>query len=38
VARAAFARVCLLEKGDLGSKEGVKIKPSHLRRDCGYKS
>jgi len=35
VARAAFARVYLLEKWGLGSKEGVKIKPSYLRRDCG---
>jgi len=35
VARAAFASVCLLEKWVLGSKAGVKMKPSHFRRDCG---
>jgi len=35
VARAAFASVYLLEKWDLGSKAGVKIKPSHFRRGCG---
>ena len=35
MARAAFARVYLLEKWDLGSKEGVKINPSHFRRDYG---
>jgi len=35
VARAAFARVYLLEKWDLGSKKGVKIKPSHFSRVCG---
>jgi len=35
VARAAFARVYLLEKWDLGSKEGVRINPSHFRRACG---
>ena len=34
VARAAFATVSLLRKWDLGSKEGVKIRPSHFRRDC----
>ena len=33
MAREAFATVYLLEKWDLGSKEGVKIKPSHFRRD-----
>jgi len=38
VARAAFATVYLLEKWDLGSKAGVKRKPSHFRRDCGQKS
>jgi len=31
VARAAFASVYLLEKWDLGSKAGVKMKPSHFR-------
>ena len=31
VARAAFASEYLLEKWDLGSKEGVKMKPSHFR-------
>jgi len=35
VASAAFTRVYLLEKWGLGSKEGVKIKPSHFRWDCG---
>jgi len=35
VARAAFASVYLLEKWDLGSKTGVKMKPNHFRRDCG---
>jgi len=35
VASAVCARVYLLEKWDLGSKEGVKIKPSHIRRACG---
>ena len=35
VARAALVRVYLLEKWDLGSKEGVKRKPSHFRQDCG---
>ena len=35
VARAAFASVYLLEKWDLGPKAGVKMKPSHFRRDCG---
>jgi len=35
VARAAFASVYLLEKWDLGSNVGVKMKPSHFRRDCG---
>jgi len=35
VARVAFASVHLLEKFDLGSKAGVKMKPSHFRRDCG---
>jgi len=35
VARAAFASVYLLEKWDLWSKEGVKIKPSHFRLDWG---
>ena len=34
MARAAFARGYLVEKWDLGSKEGVKIKPSHFRLDC----
>jgi len=34
VARTAFARVYLLEKWDLESKEGVKIKSSHSRRVC----
>jgi len=38
VARAAFARVFLLEKWHVGSKEGVKMKPSHFRQDCGHKS
>jgi len=38
VASAVLARVYLLEKWDLGSKEGVKIKPSHYRRDYGRKS
>jgi len=38
VTRAALAKVYLLEKWDLGSMEGVKINPSHVRRDCGYKS
>jgi len=33
VARAAFASVYLLEKWDLESKAGVKMKPSHFRRD-----
>jgi len=35
VVSAALARVYLLEKWDLGSKEKVKIKPSYFRRDCG---
>jgi len=35
VASTVLATVYLLEKWDLGSKEGVKIKPSHLRRACG---
>jgi len=35
VARAVFARAYHLEKWDLRSKAGVKIKPSHFRRDCG---
>jgi len=35
VASVALVRVYLLEKWDLGSKEGVKIKPSHFRRVCG---
>jgi len=35
VAKAALASVYLLEKWDLGSKEGVKMNPSHFRRDCG---
>jgi len=35
VARAAFASRYILEKWDLGSKVGVKMKPSHFRRDCG---
>jgi len=35
VARAAFASLYLLEKWDLGSKAGVKMKPSHSRWDCG---
>ena len=34
MARAAFASVYLLEKWDLKSKTGVKMKPSHFRRDC----
>ena len=38
VDKVTFASVYLLEKWNLGSKEGVKIKPSHFRRDCGYKS
>ena len=35
VASTALARVYLLEKWDFGSKEGVKMKPSHFRRVCG---
>jgi len=35
VARPVFASVYLLEKWDLESKEGVKMKPSHFRWDCG---
>jgi len=35
VARAAFVSVYLLEKWDLESKAGVKLKPSHFRWDCG---
>ena len=35
VARAAFASVYLLEKWDLESKVGVKMKPSHFRWDYG---
>jgi len=31
VARVVLARAYLLEKWDLGSKEGVKIKHSHFR-------
>jgi len=38
VASMALARVDLLEKWDLGSTEGVKIKPSHFRRVCGQQS
>jgi len=38
MARAAFASVYRLEKWDLGSKEGVKMNPSHFKRDCGLKS
>jgi len=33
VARAAFASVYLLEKWDLGSKAGVKMKAGHFRWD-----
>jgi len=33
VARAAFPSIYLLEKWDLGSKAGVKMKPSHFRWD-----
>ena len=32
---AAFASAYLLEKWDLGSKAGVKMKPNHFRWDCG---
>jgi len=35
VARAAFASEYLLEKWDLGSKAGVKMKPNYFRPDCG---
>jgi len=35
VASLALARVYLLEKWDLGLKEGVKIKPSHFRQVSG---
>jgi len=38
MARAALARAYLLEKWDLCSKEGVKIKPTHFRRVSGKKS
>jgi len=34
VASAALERLYLQEKCDLGSKPGVKVKPSHFRRDC----
>jgi len=37
MARAAFASVYLLEKWDLGSKAGVKMKPNHFRWDRGEK-
>ena len=35
VSSAVLVRMYLLEKWDLGSKERVKIKPSHFRRVCG---
>jgi len=35
VAKTVWVRVYLRDKLDLGSKEGVKRKPSHFRRDCG---
>ena len=35
VVNAAFARVYLLEKWDLGTKERVNMKSSYLRRVCG---
>jgi len=35
MAIAALARVYLLEKFDLVSKEVVKIHPGHFRQDCG---
>jgi len=35
VASAALVRVYLLEKWDLRSKEGVKMKPSHFMQVCG---
>ena len=35
MARAAFASTYLLEKWDLGSKAGVKMKPSHFGWDRG---
>jgi len=35
VASSALMRVYLLEKWGLRLKEGVKMKPSHFRRDCG---
>jgi len=38
VASPALAMVYPLEKWDLGSKEGVKIKPSLFGQVCGQKS
>jgi len=35
MASVVMARVYLLEKWDLGSKEGVKIKATHFRQTCG---